>query len=97
MIDPQPRLVRDLVARTDGAARLIDVRSRPWSSATFNGARHRIRLAVPAPAADWLGEQLGSIEFAIPGHIVADIMLTRRRTADPLTEVEIEALTIEEG
>jgi hypothetical protein len=97
MTDPQPRLIRGLLARTDGAARLVAVRSRPWVSATFAGMRHQIRLAAPPPAAEWLSEQLDAIDFAIPGHIVADISLTACTRVEPLMELEIEALTIEDG
>jgi hypothetical protein len=97
MTDPQPRLIRSLLARTDGAAWLIAARSRPWISATFAGTRHHIRLAAPPPAAEWLSEQLDAIDFVIPGHIVANIALTGCTRAEPLMELEIEALTIEEG
>jgi hypothetical protein len=70
-------------------------RVRPWASATFSGARHRIGLTAAPAVADWLTEQLDMIAFAIPGHIVADIVLTDSRLADGRMLLEIEALTIE--
>jgi hypothetical protein len=93
--EPHTRLIRDLLARCDGAAMVRHSRVRPWASATFTGARHRIGLTVAPAVADWLSEQLDTIVFAIPGHVVADIVLADSRLADGRMLLEIEALTIE--
>jgi hypothetical protein len=96
MADVHRRLIRDLLAQSDGTATLLSGSCRPWSSVTFTGARHRLRIAAPPPAADWLTERLEAIDFAIPGHIVADIALAGCALRDGLFELEVEALTIED-
>lgn len=71
------RLGRALVASAAAvgvAATVTDIVARPWSSATFTGARNRVALAAEAgPArARWLAT-LPEAEWRIPGHIVADL------------------------
>jgi hypothetical protein len=97
MADAHAGLIRSLLAQVDGQATLIDSSSRPWASVTFTGARHRLRISAPAGAADWLTERLDEIEFIIPGHIVADIVLTECTVSDGLFALAIEALTIEDA
>lgn len=50
---------------------------RPWSSATFIGAQHRIGLrligADATAQARHLGERLGASDFRLRSHIVADL------------------------
>ncbi len=75
---------------------MIESGSAPWASVTFVGARHRIRLRLPDREADRLCNGLAEREFAIPGHIVADIALVTRHEGGGEAIVEIEALTIED-
>lgn len=80
---------------------LTSVRSVDWQSLIFSGERHLFELklssADAAQAARALCEGLEEAEFAIPGQIVADIAVTRSRTAsDGSVEISIEALTVEE-
>jgi hypothetical protein len=96
MVDPHTHLIRDLLAQVDGRATLQRSSSRRWASVTFTGARHRLSVVAPPPAADWLTERLDAIEFAIPGHLVADIALIGCRKTAGQFELEIEALTIED-
>jgi uncharacterized membrane protein len=96
MIDPHARLIAALVARA-GEAEVVQACSRPWASVTYTGARHLVRLMLPAAIADRLGEGLDEHEFAIPRHIVADIAIASRHDTGGIATVEIEALTIEEG
>ncbi|HKX91638.1 MAG TPA: hypothetical protein VJM15_04345 [Sphingomicrobium sp.] len=96
-------LLRALVARA--AVRrdrilLIEFRSTEWQSLTFIGERHEICLRVLGPqsgcAAERLTQGLANAEFAIPGHIVADIAVadTPAPADDGSMTVRLEALTI---
>jgi hypothetical protein len=98
MRDAQSLLLRAL--RRHGAP-LPDLRtahSEAWASATFAGARHRFAFAPAAPAcADALASTIGSAEFALPGHLVADIVVASRAVSRDGIALTIEALTVEDG
>jgi hypothetical protein len=75
--------------------------SRPWASITFSGERHRLTLCLPGPgaqaAADTFLEGLEERDFALRGHIVADIEATGvERDADGQVRLTLEALTVED-
>jgi hypothetical protein len=80
---------------------LSDFRSSDWRSLTFTGERHRFDLRIPGPGAAALAEiltrDIGEAEFAIPGHVVADIAVDGAMIehADGAVSVRIEALTVE--
>ena len=96
-------LLRALLARA-GVSRdrilLSEFRSTDWQSLTFIGERHHIHLRIPGPGADAIVRRmtanLEDVEFAIPGHVVADIVLAAptRCDGDGSISVELEALTI---
>lgn len=103
------RLVRQLAALVAGAAEPVpmfpmlvveNVTTRPWSSATFVGERHRLDLRLHSDsdcigtALDRLVELLPDAEFELPGQIVAEAKLTALRV-DPDPAVAALALTIE--
>ena len=97
-------LLRALIAHA-GPARdrflLTDVHSVDWQSLTFTGERHRLAIRIKADDADSLAERfiggLEDAEFAIPGHIVADIRGELQPLAENgIAELTVEALTIEE-
>ncbi len=98
-------LLRALIARA-GASRdrilLSEARSTEWQSLTLIGERHVMRLRVPGPGAEAivrnLVEGIEDAEFAIPGQIVADIVVvgTVQRNDDGSITVSLEALTIDE-
>ncbi len=68
---------------------------RPWASVTFTGARHWVALSVgPARAAE-IAALLPDHEFDLPGHLVADIVVTGTKPDGERTLLEIEALTVE--
>jgi hypothetical protein len=74
--------------------------SRDWSSATFEGARHRLALTLEGEDAAARGirlhDVLPSFEFALDGGFVADIAVAL--TGEPgATVLGIEALTIREA
>ena len=68
-----------------------------WASATFTGARHGIALrAGPSPYLDtWLAG-LPEAEFAVRGHIVADLTVTAVEREGAWIALALEALTVEE-
>jgi len=74
--------------------------TRPWSSATFEGERHRFDLRLHGDAAcigaalDRLIDRLPEAEFELPRQIVAEARLTSLRV-DPDPDVAALALTIE--
>lgn len=97
-------LLRALIARA-GVERdrilLTEMRSTAWQSLTFDGERHELELRIPGPDADMVVRRmtggLSDAEFAIPGQIVADIVLfgESRRHDDGSIAITIEALTID--
>lgn len=77
-----------------------NVASRPWSSATFDGERHRFELRLHGNAVavgdalDRLIELLPDAEFDLPGEIVAEAKLAAVRV-DPDPGVAALALVVE--
>lgn len=96
-------LLRSLLARAAvdrGRILLTEFRSTDWQSLTFIGERHEFQLRVPGPEARAilcrLLSGLDDAEFAIPGHLVADIAVVDepRHAADGSMSVALEALTV---
>ena len=103
------RLVRQLARLVSGPAEMIPiypmlavegVLSTPWSSATFEGERHRLDLrlhgdsATIAAALDRLIALLPDAEFDLPGEIVAEARLVSM-AVDPDPSVAALAIRIE--
>jgi hypothetical protein len=67
-----------------------------WASVTFTGARHELQCTAPASPAleQWLAD-LPEAEFAIPGHLVADLAITGMTATATRIDWQIEALTVE--
>ena len=95
MTDPHPRLIRAVLELAGGGAVAHDAVSRDWASATFVGERHMFAVTLPHTAADALVRALPDHDFAIPGHLVADIVVAGRQQAGGDARLRIEALTIE--
>ena len=98
-------LLRELVRRAGcGRDRILLTarRSVEWQSLTFVGERHQLDLRIAdedaAVLAERVTEGLADAEFAIPGHIVADISCSREPelASDGSITLCIEALTIED-
>lgn len=70
---------------------------RPWASANFVGARHVYPCTIAGGDAAMLcaalQDRLGSIEWTLPGHIVADVAVERGVEPHML---RIEILTVED-
>ena len=84
--------------RCGADARVERIEARRWASATFVGARHSVTLSGPPGDAmlRWLSA-LPEAEFALRGHLVADLVVVRRVHDDCHFIAEIEVLTVEEG
>lgn len=93
--DPHARLEQALVALAGGE--IVESRETAWASATFSGARHRYVMRVPA------GHDISPLmaieerEFNLPGHILADIVLTERDEHPGDRRIAIDALTVEDA
>ena len=81
---------------------LTEFRSTDWQSLTFIGERHQVRLRIPPPGAARIADSLingiEDAEFAVPGHVVADIALICDPEEQPDGSIllALEALTVEE-
>jgi hypothetical protein len=81
---------------------LTEHRSVEWQSLTFIGERHELLLRIAGTGASEIAsaiaDGIGEAEFAISGHIVADISCAgdRQPASDGSVTIRIEALTVEE-
>ena len=70
---------------------------RPWASANFVGARHIFPCALAVGDGKAVGaalqSALGALEWALPGHVVADVVVEGDKEPDAL---QIEVLTVED-
>lgn len=87
----------ELTAHKAGCA----VRAEPhrwtrWASATFQGARHAVTVrGTRSPGLEaWLAA-LPDQDFALPGHLVADLVTQAVRRDGNAVEAELEVLTLE--
>jgi hypothetical protein len=90
-------LVAALEARGGEGAAVSARPSQSWASATFAGARHRLEIRMPARSAAAFEEGLGEAQFALRGHLLADITISARQAIGEDVLLELEALTIEES
>lgn len=90
--DPHVRVIAHLVQIGEPDMSVIASSSRPWASATFLGAQHRIVLrfsgADAHSRATCFAEALPEAEFSISGHIVADACVDEWRM-EGVTDEEI--------
>lgn len=94
--DPHRALMRALIARADGV-HIESSSSEPWASVTFTGARHKATLRIgDIHAANQFAEGIDVAEFALPGHILADIEVVAIRPDLDIIFVDLEALTVED-
>jgi hypothetical protein len=90
-------LVAALEARGGAGTEIHAGPSRNWASVTFTGARHRLEIRLPTCALAMFEDGLEEAEFALRGHLLADIAIADSRTEGDTTVLGIEALTIEES
>ncbi len=89
-------LLSALLELAQGKAELVSHSERPWASATFSGARHRVTLTFTGIAGLAAGEDfidcLPEHEFTIPGQLVADATVVGvEQTALPEARLTVEA------
>lgn len=98
MRDPHMLLLRALREEAGSAGRMLvrETRQQAWASATFIGMRHLFVVVLPEADATGLAGRLDAIEFALPGHLVADIVVAERSDEAEGVALRIEALTIED-
>lgn len=93
------RAIREAFADFAGFM-LEDIRSRSWASVTFSGARHELTLRLEGAGAEAVADRflagLDCAEFALGGHIMADIALVWQERRPGQVRVGLEALTVED-
>jgi hypothetical protein len=99
--DCQGQLLAALEALIAPAGTIGEASLRPWCSATFIGAQHRIALRLrgegAAQQAAMLSAKLPEMEFALRGHVVADLSIDAVATAsDGDVTISLAVLTIED-
>lgn len=99
--DALKRALRVHFVHLGAAVAIESLASRPWASVTFSGARHRLALCIPGPgaaaAADAFLDGLAERDFALAGHVLADIALVERCDEDEQVRLILEALTVAES
>lgn len=84
-----------------GSAEVEEMASQSWASVTFSGERHRLGLRLhgegAGAAADSFAAGLSERQFALRGHILADIALVSddRGEDGSWARLTLEALTVE--
>lgn len=99
--DCQGQLLARLRVMAGPDATIDQTSMRPWCSATFVGARHRLLLVLAGPDADQraaiLAQMLPEADFRLNGHIVADVVVeVIPMNGEKGTTLSLEILTIED-
>lgn len=98
--DAATLLARALAADARAAGCPVTIAAADWSrwaSATFTGARHLLRLsAPPSPALIVWIAALPEAEFALRGHLVADLSVAAVHHDGAEVAIELEVLTVED-
>jgi len=80
--DPGSLLTRQIAELAGSQSHVSVQRERPWASITFAGTRYCLTIDLEGETnpEEWqkLAELLPDHEFAIPGHFVADILVTEQ-------------------
>lgn len=99
--DCQGQLIAAIQAMADQHCQIVDASMRPWWSATFSGAQHRLLLrqcgAQPLSQAQSLIQRLVDAQFSLRGHLVADLDVdSLRPEPDGSATILLAVLTIED-
>ncbi|WP_340314089.1 hypothetical protein [Rhizorhabdus argentea] len=100
MSDPVKAITSRIDRRCGALATTVLGRSEsdPWQSLTFDGGRHQIELRFSGlridDALDALREEIGGPDFAIPGHMIAEIRISGIERSDGEALVRLDAMTI---
>jgi hypothetical protein len=78
---------------------LEELRTRPWASASFRGARHELAFRLEGAAADEAANRfLAGFDAAVPklaGQIVASVSLLADERRPGCARIRIEAVTVD--
>ena len=78
-----------------------EMRSRRWSSVTFQGARHELAFRLEGEGAEAAaGHFLSGLkarDFRLRGHLLADLSLVAEERRPGCARIRLEALTVEDG
>ena len=96
MRDAAAALLRALADAADAEPHVVDQQATPWASATFSGARHRLSIRLPVPAASRIARAAALETVAIVGHSIVDLAVSARECLEG-AEMTIEATTVENG
>jgi len=90
------RAVEDDAWRAGCLARVADSHWTRWASATFSGARHRMRVeAQDAAGLDrWLAG-LADATMEMRGHLLADLTVGEISRSGGMATIDLEALSVE--
>ena len=98
---PGDRLREALLELAAGNARLLAHSEKAWASVTFSGTRHEMVFEFDGPQAVISGELFAAVlpdhEFAIPGQLVADALVTsidHRAYPEPRMTVSLTVLML---
>ncbi|HEV7660256.1 MAG TPA: hypothetical protein VGO55_10455 [Allosphingosinicella sp.] len=99
--DALKRTLRAYFVKLGAAVAIESLASRPWASITLSGERHRLSLCLPGPgagaAADAFLDGLAERDFALVGHVLADIVLAERSDEEEQVRLILDALTVVES
>ncbi|HYI41430.1 MAG TPA: hypothetical protein VE053_14040 [Allosphingosinicella sp.] len=74
--------------------------SRRWASVTFQGARHELAFRLEGEGAEAAAGRflsgLDSRNFALRGHLLADITVVAQERRPGFARIRLDALTVEE-
>ena len=98
--DPLDALVKAVIAQLSPACvSVVKRRSTPWASVTFTGARHDLDLVVEGfqaiDTARYFVDSAPSADYAIEGHLVADVAVTSYLIMGADVRLSLEILTVE--
>ncbi len=79
---------------------LEELHSRGWASVTFRGARHELAFRLEGEGAEEASARfLGGLQardFALSGHLLADVSLVKEERRPGCVSIRLEALTVED-
>ena len=79
---------------------LEEIRSRRWTSVTFQGGRHELAFSLEGEGAEEAAgrflSRLDARNFALRGHLVADVSLVAQERRPGFARIRLDALTVEE-
>jgi hypothetical protein len=80
---------------------LEEMSSRRWASVTFQGARHELAFRLEGEGAEEAAGRflsgLHARDFALRGHLLADLSLVAEERRPGCARIRLEALTVEDG